>query len=337
MKIFFFLIIISFSFLSTAKTDPLKTKLETLKRQTVSIHNDILKNNKELKKIKIDIERNSQKQIILKKRIKSGENIGKRLMFLLQERIYLSPATKIINSLFFQSEDFITEQIVREFFLKKVRLGVDEYLSSFKTIAELNKELDDKLADYKKKKNNLSMKLKSLEKKIKEVAKLQKKVKVDVNLKVKEKRYKEKAKNLNELVQGVKRKKIKKKPTNFGKVKFPVQGKIISNFGEGKDIRKSKNGLVFKVIEDSFVTSPINGMVVYANQFRSYGNLVIIENDQGYYSILSGMKKIMISSGNEVFIGEPIAKISAESNSQLYFELRLNGKIINPKSKVEIL
>ena len=337
MKIFFFLIIISFSFLSAAKPGPLKTKLETLKKQTVSIHNDILKNNKELKKIKIDIERNSQKQIILKKRIKSGENVGRRLMFLLQERIYLSPATKIINSLFFQSEDFITEQIVREFFLKKVRLGVDEYLSSFKTIAELNKELDDKLADYKKKKNNLSMKLKSLEKKIKEVAKLQKKVKVDVNLKVKEKRYKEKAKNLNELVQGVKRKKIKKKPTNFGKVKFPVQGKIISNFGEGKDIRKSKNGLVFKVIEDSFVTSPINGMVVYANQFRSYGNLVIIENDQGYYSILSGMKKIMISSGNEVFIGEPIAKISAESNSQLYFELRLNGKIINPKSKVEIL
>ena len=49
------------------------------------------------------------------------------------------------------------------------------------------------------------------------------------------------------------------------------------------------------------------------------------------------MKKIIISSGNEVFMGEPIAKISAGRNSQLYFELRLNGKIINPKSKVEIL
>ena len=82
-------------------------------------------------------------------------------------------------------------------------------------------------------------------KKIKEVAKLQKKVKVDVKLRVKEKRFKEKAKNLNELVQGVKRKKIKKKKNNLSKVKFPVQGRIISNFGEGKDIRRSKNGLVF--------------------------------------------------------------------------------------------
>ena len=337
MKFFFFLIFLNFSFLNAADTNLLKKKLDTLKRQTVTIHNDIVINNKELKKIKIDIERNSQKQIILKKRIKSGENIGRRLMFLLQEKIYQSPVTKIIKNLFFQSEDFVTKRIVREFFLKRVRTGINEYLQSFKKITELNKELDEKLSVYKKKKENLAVKLITLEKKIKEVAKLQKKVKVDVKLRVKEKRFKEKAKNLNELVQGVKRKKIKKKKNNLSKVKFPVQGRIISNFGEGKDIRRSKNGLVFKVLEESFVTSPINGMVVYANQFRSYGNLIIIENDEGYYSILSGMKNIIISSGSEVFIGEPIAKISAGNNNQLYFELRLNGKIINPKSKVEIL
>ncbi|MBD22968.1 MAG: hypothetical protein CL572_04835 [Alphaproteobacteria bacterium] len=337
MKFFFFLVILNFSLLNSAEIDPLKKKLGNLKRQTVSIHNDILNNNKELKKIKIDIERNSQKQLILKKRIKSGENVGRRLMFLLQEKIYLSPVTKIINNLFFQSEDFITKQIVREFFLKKVRLGINEYILSFKTIAELNIDLDEKLIIYKKKKKSLSVKLNTLEKKIKQVAQLQKKVKVDVNLRVKEKRYKKKAKNLNELVQGVKRKKVIKRKKNVSKVKLPVQGKIVSNYGEGKDIRKSKNGVVFKVFEESFVTSPINGMVVYANQFRSYGNLIIIENEEGYYCILSGMKKIIISSGNEVFMGEPIAKISAENNSQLYFELRLNGKIINPKSKVEIL
>ena len=176
MKIFFFLIIISFSFLSGAKPSPLKTKLDTLKKQTVSIHNDILKNNKELKKIKIDIERNSQKQIILKKRIKSGENVGRRLMFLLQERIYLSPATKIINSLFFQSEDFITEQIVREFFLKEAKTSINTYLESIDGIEEIKKELDGKIIVFEKKKKNLRKKLKILEKKMKEVSKLQKKV-----------------------------------------------------------------------------------------------------------------------------------------------------------------
>ena len=204
----------------------------------------------------------------------------------------------------------------------------------------MKNELNEKLLVYEKKKKSLRKKLIKLEKKIEEVAKLQKKIKVDVNLRVKEKRFKKKAKNLNELVQGVKTKKVKKilkKKKIISNIKSPVQGRIISNYGEGKDSRKSKNGVIFQVLEESFVTSPINGVVVYANQFRSYGNLVIIENDEGYYCILSGMKKIIISSGNEVFMGEPIAKLSADTNNQLYFELRLNGKIINPKSKVEIL
>ena len=339
MRLFFlFLILLNFSVF--AETKSLKKNLDKLKKQTVTIHNDIIKNNSELKKIKIDIDRNSQKKLIFEKHIKSREYIGRRLIFLLQEKIYLSPVTKIINNLFFQSEDFLTKQIVREFFLKKVRIGINDFFLSLRSISDLKNELNEKLLVYEKKKKSLRKKLIKLEKKIEEVAKLQKKIKVDVNLRVKEKRFKKKAKNLNELVQGVKTKKVKKilkKKKIISNIKSPVQGRIISNYGEGKDSRKSKNGVIFQVLEESFVTSPINGVVVFANQFRSYGNLVIIENDEGYYCILSGMKKIIISSGNEVFMGEPIAKLSADTNNQLYFELRLNGKIINPKSKVEIL
>ena len=76
MKFFFFLILLNFSFLNAADTNLLKKKLDTLKRQTVTIHNDIVINNKELKKIKIDIERNSQKQIILKKELNLEKILG---------------------------------------------------------------------------------------------------------------------------------------------------------------------------------------------------------------------------------------------------------------------
>lgn len=76
MKFFFFLIFLNFSFLNAADTNLLKKKLDTLKRQTVTIHNDIVSNNKELKKIKIDIERNSQKQIILKKELNLEKILG---------------------------------------------------------------------------------------------------------------------------------------------------------------------------------------------------------------------------------------------------------------------
>ena len=314
----------------------LKKKLSVLKKQTVTIHNDILKNDDELKKIKIDIEKNSQKKTIFEKHIKDKEVVSRRLFLLLQDKIYLSPITKFIKNLTVQSDDLITKQIVREFFLKQAKTSINMHLESIEGIVEIKKELDNKIIVFEKKKKDLRIKLKTLEKKMKEVSKLQKKVKVDLALKIKEKKLKEKAKNLNELVSGVEKKK-KSKILRSGTIQYPVRGEIVSNYGEGKDVRKSKNGVVFKVLQDSFVTSPINGMVVYANQFRSYGNLVIIENNEGYYCILSGMKNILISSGIEVLKGEPIAKLNTGKNNQLYFELRLNGKIINPKSKVEIL
>ena len=57
-----------FVFMQREKT--LKKNFQALKKQTVAIHNDILKNDDELKNIKIDIEKNSQKKTIFEKHIK---------------------------------------------------------------------------------------------------------------------------------------------------------------------------------------------------------------------------------------------------------------------------
>ena len=184
-----------------------KKKLSALKKQTVTIHNDILKNDDELKKIKIDIERNSQKKTIFEKHIKDKEIVSRRLFLLLQDKIYISPINKFIKSLTIQSDDLITKQIIREFFLKEAKTNINQFLESIEGIEEIKKELNGKIIVFEKKKKDLRRKLKTLEKKMKEVSKLQKKVKIDVALKIKEKKLKEKAKNLNELVSGVEKKK----------------------------------------------------------------------------------------------------------------------------------
>ena len=51
----------------------LEQRLNSLKKQTVTIHNNIIKNNKELKAIKLDIDKNKQKQIIYLKYIQDKE------------------------------------------------------------------------------------------------------------------------------------------------------------------------------------------------------------------------------------------------------------------------
>ncbi len=331
--IIFFLIILTNTY---AKDNELKLKLNGLKKQTVKIHNDILINNKELQKIKIDIDRNKQKTIIFNKYIKDKDLLGRRIIFLLQDKFYTNQFTRIVKNLNNSSDDLITKQVIREFFLKEVKTGISEYFLNLDNLKILDESLALELENYKRKKKVLKKKLIKLEKKIKEVAFIQKKLKSNPKLKLKEKKLKKKAKNLNELVKAAETK--SKIISNIrSKIRMPVSGELISDFGEGKDLHKLKNGLVFRVKEESFVISPMNGTVVYANKFRSFGNLVMIKDNKGFTSVLIGMRNLLITTGNEVLAGEPIAKINSNDKSQLYFELRENGKIVDPKSKVEIL
>ena len=321
---------------SLANNKDLKVKLNNLKKQTVKIHNEILINNKELKKIKIDLDRNTQKKIIINKYIKNKDLLGRRIIFLLQDKFYTNQFTRIVRNLDNSSQELITKQIIREFFLKKVKTGINDYFLNLENLKSIDNELALELENYKNKKKNLKKKLLMLEKKIEEVAKVQKKMKTNKKLQEKAKNLRKKAKNLNDLVKSAetKRKIISKIKS---RIKMPVSGEIISDYGEGKDQHNLKNGLVFKVNEDSFVTSPMDGTVVYANKFKSFGNLVMIKDNKGFTSVLIGMRSLLISTGNDVLAGEPIAKISSTLQSQLYFELRENGKIVDPKSKVEIL
>ena len=71
----YFMIAATYSFSCNAK-NKLEIKLDNLKKQTVIFHNNIIENNKELKKIKVDIDRNKQKQIIFYKYIKDREILG---------------------------------------------------------------------------------------------------------------------------------------------------------------------------------------------------------------------------------------------------------------------
>ena len=333
-----FIIILLFLNLSNslANNKDLKVKLNNLKKQTVKIHNEILINNKELKKIKIDLDKNTQKKIIINKYIKNKDLLGRRIIFLLQDKFYTNQFTRIVRNLDNSSQELITKQIIREFFLKKVKNEINDYFLNLENLKSIDNELALELENYKNKKKNLKKKLLMLEKKIEEVAKVQKKMKTNKKLEEKAKNLRKKAKNLNDLVKSAetKRKIISKIKS---RIKMPVSGEIISDYGEGKDQHNLKNGLVFKVNEDSFVTSPMDGTVVYANKFKSFGNLVMIEDNKGFTSVLIGMRSLLISTGNEVLAGEPIAKISSTLQSQLYFELRENGKIVDPKSKVEIL
>ena len=142
-----------------------KKRLNLLKTQTVQIHDEILHNNEELKKIKVDIDKNTQQKVIFNKYIKDKEFLGRRIVFLLQDKFYTNQITRVLRNLNNSSENVITKQIIREFFLKEVKFGIGEYFNNLENLKDLDKKLSLELENYKKKKKKLKKKIIKLEKK----------------------------------------------------------------------------------------------------------------------------------------------------------------------------
>jgi septal ring factor EnvC (AmiA/AmiB activator) len=116
-----------------------------------------------------------------------------------------------------------------------------------------------------------------------------------------------------------------------GALGLPAMGEIVGNYGEQTATGLSRKGIDIATRSQAQVVSPRDGTVVFAGEFRGYGELLIIEHSEGYHSLLAGMARIDAIPGQKVVAGEPVA-IMAEGPGKpaLYLELRRNGQPINP-------
>ena len=73
---------------------------------------------------------------------------------------------------------------------------------------------------------------------------------------------------------------------------MPAQGRQVLTFGEKTQYGGKSKGLVLETRNGAQVTSPCDGWIVYAGEFRSYGQLLIIEHDEGYHVLLAGLGRI---------------------------------------------
>jgi murein hydrolase activator len=126
-----------------------------------------------------------------------------------------------------------------------------------------------------------------------------------------------------------------------GRVPIPVNGVKLKEFGAPDASGGSEKGISIATRAGAQVTAPADGWVVYAGQFRSYGQLLILNVGGGYHVLLAGMDRISVDLGQFVLTGEPvavmgngshIAAILATGSSQpvLYVEFRKDGVPVDP-------
>lgn len=117
-----------------------------------------------------------------------------------------------------------------------------------------------------------------------------------------------------------------------GKLPPPVVGRILGRYGEALSTGLTQKGLTLETAPGAQVVAPYEGNVVYAGQFRGYGELLIIEHGEGYHSLLAGLSRIDSTIGQWVVAGEPVGVMGRSETRRpvLYVELRRNGQPINP-------
>ena len=98
---------------------------------------------------------------------------------------------------------------------------------------------------------------------------------------------------------------------------------------------KLNTGINLSVIKDTKLISPKNSLVVYADFFRGYGNMVILDLGNGYHLILSGISNIFCKTGDWLEKGMVLGDINSNNNN-LYMEFRFKGKTIRPSKWAEL-
>lgn len=114
------------------------------------------------------------------------------------------------------------------------------------------------------------------------------------------------------------------------KFDWPIKGKITQNYIEdqhhGLDIAENL-GVKIKTSRAGKVKRILNSGV--------YGLHIIIDHGNGYETLYAHCSKIIVTEGKKVLSGEKIAEVGStgvSTGNHLHFEIRINGKTVNPIS-----
>ncbi len=133
-------------------------------------------------------------------------------------------------------------------------------------------------------------------------------------------------------------------PIPRGSMSWPAVGKVISRFGRenvpGLKTWIVREGIRIATDADAPVHAALPGKVIYAGPFRTYGNVVIVDHEKGFFTIYGLLSRIDAARGEEVTPGTQLGLAGKDtqamstgrkaSGSAVYFEIRKGDRAIDP-------
>jgi septal ring factor EnvC (AmiA/AmiB activator) len=120
------------------------------------------------------------------------------------------------------------------------------------------------------------------------------------------------------------------------KLPWPAEGRIVTNYGnQYADGKLRRSGIIMNTSEDADVKAVHYGRVVFANWLRGFGLMTIIDHGDGYMTLYGHSSSLFTAPGDWIRAGETIAQAGRTGGTEdpaVYFEVRQNGKPVNPRN-----
>ncbi len=122
-----------------------------------------------------------------------------------------------------------------------------------------------------------------------------------------------------------------------GRLPWPADGRVVSAFGPQVHprfgTRTFRNGVDIAAPEGTGITAVYGGHVVYTGWFKGYGNLIILDHGNDFYTLYAHIAEIGVKEGEDVRQGQKIGTVGETGSlagARLYFEVRYQGRALDP-------
>ncbi|MCL6478517.1 MAG: M23 family metallopeptidase [Peptococcaceae bacterium] len=128
----------------------------------------------------------------------------------------------------------------------------------------------------------------------------------------------------------------------FKGMALPVSGKVVREYGWNKDpldgMDRFHPGIDIAAAQGTPVKAVLPGKVIKVGSSPQYGRYVLIDHNDGAFTLYAGLGNIKVSEGRAVKTGEvvgDIAKTGDVEGGGLHFEMREKGSFVDPLTRLE--
>lgn len=111
---------------------------------------------------------------------------------------------------------------------------------------------------------------------------------------------------------------------------WPVRGKIRNYYGERRQ-GQSSSGIGIQVPPGETIRAARAGSVVFADYLTGYSYTVMVDHQDGFYTVYSNNAKLVVGLGDQVTKGQPLAEAGRKgAEGFVHFEIRNRAEPENP-------